>query len=81
MSKIIIDNRSKCSDEDALTLYERTIQQGKEFNGCYCPPRTTFEYNISVWTFENKQSVRFVVTDFNYHQGEWMDSGCNMSYS
>ena len=69
MSKIIIDNRSKCSDEDALTLVQRVIQQGKEFNGCYCPC-TAFRGIASVWTFDNKQSVRFVVTDFNFHKEE-----------
>jgi len=64
VSRIIIENRSSKSDINALMNVISVIAGGKVSNNgkqhCYC---TTFSNDIMVFTFLNKGSERFVVTD------------------
>lgn len=64
MSKIIIENRSKVSDNVALAAVQwvialgRISSDGKQY--CYY---TTTRNNLGISSFLNKKSDRFVVTD------------------
>lgn len=67
MSKIIIDNRSKLSDSDALHYVIDVIREGRiSCNGdqyCYLTSWNTVKGKIWVSTDLNKKSDRFVIVD------------------
>jgi hypothetical protein len=64
MSRIIIDNQSSRPDTHALRLVAAVVEGGKISNNgkqhCY---HTAFSSGVSVSSFLNKTSERFVVMD------------------
>ena len=67
MSKFIIDNRTKLSDIDVMTLITEVVKQGRISNNdkqyCYGTGITIEDKTYMIWTDLNKKSDRFVITD------------------
>jgi type VI protein secretion system component Hcp len=64
MGKLIIENRSKVSDIEALQAVQMVMESGRISNQGkqYCYFSTTLN-NLGIASFLNKKSDRFVVVD------------------
>ena len=66
MNKLIIDNRTKLTDLEAVNLVSRVIAHGRISNDgkqyCYGTRITIEDKEYMIWTDLNKKSDRFVIT-------------------
>jgi len=78
MSKLIIENRSKATDQQALDCVKKVIDMGRISNDGkqYCYASTleivdiTGKNRVLVYTDLNKKSDRFVVIDYTDQEDE-----------
>lgn len=64
-TKLIIDNRTKLSDEQALLRVVQVVNEGKiskTSKGVQYCFEVTFKDGMAVYTTANKNSVRFTIT-------------------
>ena len=59
--KLIIENKSSVSAEDALTLVRKVVQMGRISDDSYCYATTFFMRNAVVHASKNKCSDKFLI--------------------
>ena len=65
MSKLIIDNRSKTSDNRVLILVQRVMDMGRisDNDTAYCACTNFIFTKCTIYASKNKQSDRFLILD------------------